>query len=181
MKGYLAGGKTGTAQKVDPLTKAYASNQYVSSFIGFSPLDDPQILVYVVFDTPRANGYYGGVVAAPAFRNIVENTMGYLGIPPRFVEKDQMLAKTTDSTTQKVARENDPKLMKPASSYILASQDLEQNKMPDLKGLSLGTLMRLSYENSIRLNMNGSGFVVRQVPQAGARLSKNWTVSLAGM
>lgn len=177
VKGYLAGGKTGTAQKVDPLTKSYASNQYVSSFIGFSPLDDPQIVVCVVFDTPRANGYYGGTVAAPAFRNIVENTMGYLGIPPRFMEKNQLLAANVNRTSRD---KSDAKKMKPETSYKSASLSLEQNTMPDLNGLSLRTLMRLTHENSIRLNVNGSGFVVDQLPKPGARLSKNWTVSLAG-
>ena len=71
--------------------------------------------------------------------------------------------------------------MKPETSYKSASLSLEQNTMPDLKGLSLRTLMRLTHENSIRLNVNGSGFVVNQLPNPGAGLSKNWTVSLAGM
>lgn len=182
VKGYLAGGKTGTAQKVDPLSKSYASNQYVSSFIGFSPLDDPQIVVYVVFDTPRANGYYGGVVAAPAFRNIVENTMGYLGIPPRFVEKDQRLvAQTKNSRGDPAVAMPEGQKIKLRTSFDSASASLEQNLMPELKGLSLRTLMQLTHENNISLNVNGNGFVVDQLPKAGAKLSRNWRVRLAGM
>lgn len=182
VKGYLSGGKTGTAQKVDSATKSYAKNQYVSSFIGFSPLDDPQILVYVVYDTPRANGYYGGVVAAPVFRNIVENTMGYLGIPPRFAEPEQRLvrSKNVSSPNATVVRVNSG-MQKTGVSYEMARADLGKELMPDLKGLSLRTVMQLAHEKGVKIKVNGSGFVNNQIPKAGVVVSKQWAVSLAGM
>ena len=78
--GYEVAGKTGTAQKVIPGRRGYASGKYVASFVGFAPADNPRIAVLVVVDEPR-NGHYGGVVAAPAFARITERVLAYLGVP----------------------------------------------------------------------------------------------------
>jgi cell division protein FtsI (penicillin-binding protein 3) len=78
--GYSVCGKTGTAQKIGSEGK-YAKNLYVASFLGFAPTDRPAIAVLVVVDEPKGT-YYGGLVAAPAFRQIVKDTLGYLNVPP---------------------------------------------------------------------------------------------------
>lgn len=80
VKGYEVAGKTGTAQKVIPGKRGYASGKYVASFVGFAPADNPRIVVLVAVDEPR-NGYFGGVVAAPAFARITERVLAYLGVP----------------------------------------------------------------------------------------------------
>jgi len=79
--GYPVAGKTGTAQKVTRGSKTYTAGKYVSSFMGFAPYHDPQLCVMVVLDEP-ANGYYGGAVATPAFKEIMENALPLLDIPP---------------------------------------------------------------------------------------------------
>jgi len=79
MKNYVVAGKTGTAQKAE--NGAYASGKYISSFIGFFPADDPQICISVVMDEPK-EGYYGGKVCGPVFRDIAERCASYLNIPP---------------------------------------------------------------------------------------------------
>ncbi len=76
-------GKTGTAQKVAK-TGGYAKNKYVSSFLGFAPMDNPELTVLVVLDEPRRK-HYGGVVAAPAFKTIVHETLNYLDVAPQRV------------------------------------------------------------------------------------------------
>ena len=81
LEGYAAGGKTGTAQKPDN-RGSYAKDRYVASFLGFAPADRPEIVVLVVIDEPKAS-HYGGVVAAPAFKRIAEETLHYLDVPPR--------------------------------------------------------------------------------------------------
>jgi cell division protein FtsI (penicillin-binding protein 3) len=73
---YAAAGKTGTAQKIEPSGK-YSHSDYVASFVGFAPVDNPVITVCVMIDTPR-NGYYGGTVAAPVFRDICNAVLRYL-------------------------------------------------------------------------------------------------------
>ena len=80
LEGYTAGGKTGTAQKIGP-SGTYAENRYVSSFVGFAPLEDPRLAILVILDEPR-DGYYGGVVAAPVFRQIAQEVLGYLNVRP---------------------------------------------------------------------------------------------------
>jgi cell division protein FtsI/penicillin-binding protein 2 len=78
LKSFDAGGKTGTAQKIDPSGR-YSRRDYVASFVGFAPVEKPAIAIAVMIDTPR-NGYYGGVVAAPVFKDICNAVLRYLGV-----------------------------------------------------------------------------------------------------
>jgi cell division protein FtsI (penicillin-binding protein 3) len=75
MKDITAGGKTGTAQKV--VNGTYSHSKFVASFIGFAPVDDPKLAIVVTVDTPHPV-YYGGLVAAPVFKEVVENSLRYL-------------------------------------------------------------------------------------------------------
>ena len=84
--GYSVAGKTGTTQKVDPKTGKYCGQtgkvcQYDSSFVGFVPAHHPRLVVLVVVDEPHG-GYYGGVVAVPAFNQIATDALQTLGVPP---------------------------------------------------------------------------------------------------
>ena len=78
--GYEVAGKMGTAQKVDPATGRYSSDQFVSSFVGYLPADRPEIAVLVVVDSPKGLGW-GGSVAAPVFSRIAAQTLRYLHAP----------------------------------------------------------------------------------------------------
>ncbi|UTI63172.1 penicillin-binding protein 2 [Paraconexibacter antarcticus] len=80
--GYQLAGKTGTANKVDPVTHEYSSTNYVASFVGFAPAAKPKLLVSVMVDQPQG-AIYGGVVAAPAFGDIAQFALQYLQIPPK--------------------------------------------------------------------------------------------------
>jgi cell division protein FtsI (penicillin-binding protein 3) len=80
LQGYAVCGKTGTAQKIDK-SGTYAKGKYLSSFLGFAPADQPELAILVVVDEPRKQDY-GGIVAAPAFRQIALDTLSYLNIPP---------------------------------------------------------------------------------------------------
>jgi cell division protein FtsI/penicillin-binding protein 2 len=93
---YTAAGKTGTAQKIE--NGQYSHSKYFSSFIGFFPADNPELLIYVCVDEPdKAKGYYGGQVAAPSFRNIAEKAANYLNIRPE-VEKETLPAESRTQT-----------------------------------------------------------------------------------
>ena len=76
MEDYSAGGKTGTAQKVEP-GGVYSHNRFVGSFIGFAPVENPVLAVAVCVDEPHPV-YYGGDVAAPVFKNVVDDSLKYL-------------------------------------------------------------------------------------------------------
>ena len=81
LDGYSVCGKTGTAQKAMKNKRGYAKNKYISVFAGFAPKEHPELAVLVVVDEPRKE-YYGGDVAAPAFRNIISESFNYLNIRP---------------------------------------------------------------------------------------------------
>jgi cell division protein FtsI (penicillin-binding protein 3) len=79
--GYELAGKTGTANKIDPSTGEYSQTSYVASFVGFAPASDPKLLCAVIVNEPQNDSIYGGVVAAPAFGQIMEFALPYLNIP----------------------------------------------------------------------------------------------------
>ena len=81
LEGYTACGKTGTARKVDE-SGQYSNDRHVASFVGFAPVENPQIAVLVVIDEPKGQ-IYGGAVAAPVFKKIAQTTLNYLNVPPR--------------------------------------------------------------------------------------------------
>lgn len=74
--GFTAAGKTGTAQKLEP-NGTYSHNKFVASFIGFAPAEDPVIAIAVTVDEPHPY-YFGGVVAAPVFKNVASDSIRYL-------------------------------------------------------------------------------------------------------
>jgi cell division protein FtsI (penicillin-binding protein 3) len=77
--GYRVAGKTGTAHKLEG--RGYASNKYVSSFVGFAPASQPRLIVAVMIDEPGAGQYYGGTVAAPVFSSVMGAALRTLGVP----------------------------------------------------------------------------------------------------
>jgi cell division protein FtsI/penicillin-binding protein 2 len=81
--GYKVFGKTGTSQKIDPETRAISHTRFMGSFLAGAPAQDPQVVVLVMVNEPdKSIGYYGGTVAAPAVKKILEQALPYLGIPP---------------------------------------------------------------------------------------------------
>jgi cell division protein FtsI (penicillin-binding protein 3) len=88
--GNMVAGKTGTAQMVDPKTGLYSKNDYASSFVGFTPADNPKIALIVVVFKPRGASY-GGTVAAPVFKNIAEQAFVYLNEPMENEENSVLL------------------------------------------------------------------------------------------
>ncbi len=92
MDGYTVCGKTGTAQKALKNKKGYSKSRYISVFAGFAPKDDPKLAILVVVDEPK-NQYYGGDVAAPAFKNIMAEAFNYLNIRPE--KNKSMIAMVT--------------------------------------------------------------------------------------
>lgn len=80
LNGYSSGGKTGTAQKIDPATHKYSKTMHIASFAGFAPVNNPVISVAVVIDTPKGD-YYGTSVSAPVFAEVAQQVLEYLGVP----------------------------------------------------------------------------------------------------
>ena len=81
VQGYNVGGKTGTAQKVDPETGTYSKDKYISSMIALAPVENPQITVFIAVDEPSNGAYYGGEVAAPLMKELFEEVFKYMDSP----------------------------------------------------------------------------------------------------
>lgn len=157
---YEAAGKTGTAQKANPRTGGYVRGKYYSSFVGFAPKDDPRIAVFVGIDEPRG-AYYGGQIAAPVFRKIVDATLHYLKVPGALVAERQGddAAKSTIVTIADTAEFDEPK--------TIARNETGAWVLPDLGGMTMRGVLEASKDSNILWKFFGSGIAVRQNPGPG--------------
>ncbi|HEX8810761.1 MAG TPA: penicillin-binding transpeptidase domain-containing protein, partial [Terracidiphilus sp.] len=104
LNGYSSGGKTGTAQKIDPATHKYSKTMHVASFAGIAPVNNPVIAVAIVVDNPKAGGsYYGAAVSAPVFAEVAQQVLEYLGVP----HDEQLRAEKTPAKDNKPIAEDD--------------------------------------------------------------------------
>jgi cell division protein FtsI (penicillin-binding protein 3) len=98
VSGFTAAGKTGTAQKLEP-NGAYSHSKFIASFIGFAPAEDPVVAIVVTVDEPHPY-YFGGVVAAPVFKNVVHDVLKYLKINPSGSTSEILALNETYTTNQ---------------------------------------------------------------------------------
>ena len=162
-QGYEVGGKTGTAQKVDSLLGGYSEDKYVSGFMGFAPVDEPKIVVLVVIDEPQGANY-GGVVAAPVFRGVVEKVLPYLQVFP----KGTMIVKNEPELSN---RKETPRGA-PVIDGVRVGKGAEKGVMPDLIGLSMRSALSRIEGRGLIIRVSGNGRLVEQVPRPGAVIDK---------
>lgn len=86
--GYEVGGKTGTSEKVAEMQASGERGLYISSFMGFAPIDEPEIAVLVMIDEPRGDTHFGSTVAAPVASEIMSELLPYLGYEPQYTEEE---------------------------------------------------------------------------------------------
>jgi len=157
VEGFEVAGKTGTAQKADLAHGGYAARKRVASFIGFVPAEEPRLVQLVLVDEPEVN-VYGGVVAAPVFRNIARGALRYLGVVP---EKPDLLP-------SQVAQGQGPARREPKRENEIVS-DRSPTGVPDFVGLSLREAVEKARALKIKVKMQGHGYVVKQSPASGGR------------
>jgi cell division protein FtsI (penicillin-binding protein 3) len=161
--GYEVAGKTGTAQKVDSLLRGYSENRYISGFMGFAPAEEPKIVLLVIIDEPQG-GSYGGVVAAPVFKAIVEKVLPCLQVVPKgtMVVKNEL-----DSTPRKEPPENQPQI-----NGIKVGKGAGRIVMPDLTGLSMRNALSRMEGRGLIIRVSGNGKVVEQAPRPGTVIER---------
>lgn len=166
--GFKVAGKTGTAQKADPVTKGYSLDKRTASFVGFVPSDQPKLSILVVIDEPKTSPY-GGVVAAPAFSAIARQSLCYLRVPP-----NQPLKKRAGAVE---AKKEEPK------SVAAAAEDVEEitadsNQhggmlMANFHGMSMRQVLQHMEKRGLNIRLIGSGRVVEQSPPPGRKINSS--------
>jgi len=162
--GFDVGGKTGTAQKVDPVTRTYSVDKRVSSFIGFAPADEPKMVILVVLDEPKVKKTYGGLLAAPVFSRIAEQALRYLHVP--VTHKKSVAVETSVPLRAEI----------PALSSVTVAVDPGTEVMPDCKGLTSRQMLRLMAKSGLNIMLKGVGRVVDQYPRAGESVNTDSAV-----
>jgi|YelNatPaOPRAMG01_1025707.scaffolds.fasta_scaffold00319_31 cell division protein FtsI (penicillin-binding protein 3) len=176
--GFTTAGKTGTAQKI--VGRAYSHNKYNSVFMGLIPAENPALAITVIVEESKG-AIYGGVVAAPIFKEVAAQALRVLGIYPQPDKTDSVLAKNKPAVPQHPAAPEPPVI--PVNTADLTGF-LELSKlsrqpetpakplkvMPDLKGMTMRHAMRLMSAAGIRCHAQGSGLAVSQTPQPGTPL-----------
>jgi cell division protein FtsI (penicillin-binding protein 3) len=166
VSGFNVAGKTGTAQKVDPIAGGYSKDKRVASFFGFVPAERPRIALLVVVDEPQTSPY-GGVVAAPAFARMASGILHYLGVYP---QGEPMTATAEAVEVEEELVELFPRPIAPPSPG--------PNPMPDLRGFSVREALRVLAERGVEVTVVGSGRVQHQEPLPGAAIGRDGPVSL---
>ena len=161
MDGYTIAGKTGTAQKLE--NGHYSKSDHFGSFVGFLPVENPQLAMIVVIDSAKAVSDHGGVAAAPVFQRIAQAAVRYLGIAPTINAAPPVLLAKKDETP--IEPTSDVTGADPRVSLVA---DGPPGTVPDLHGMSAREAIRKLAKLGLNAHATGNGFVVAQQPEAGA-------------
>lgn len=136
LDGYTVGGKTGTAQKIDPATRSYSHSKYVATFAGFAPINNPAITVAVILDSP-VGPHQGGQVSAPVFQRVTQQVLAYLNVPhdmdPRSLRNRELLQAAAKVNDADVAEGSPDRLgydLPPAEGQLAPDAQAATSPMP---------------------------------------------------
>ena len=168
--GFTVAGKTGTAQKI--VGRAYSHSKFNALFIGLIPAENPVLAIAVIVDEPKG-AIFGGVVAAPIFREIAAQSLRVLGYYPKEPPKDKnepvlasMLASPAAAATGPAVEFTPPKLEIPQGPLTV---------MPDLKGYTIRQVLTLLNRSGLHCRFEGSGMAVSQEPVPGTVITPGAT------
>jgi cell division protein FtsI/penicillin-binding protein 2 len=163
VEGYTIAGKTGTAAKL--VDGVYSKQKYNASFVGFFPSRKPRYTILVVIDSPSTGPYYGGLVAAPVFKHIVESLVALDGVPRSIDAPETVLVRNRVESPARPASRTSRDILP-----VVAAQSADT--LPDLRGLSMREAVRTLVSLGVKSSIAGSGVVVSQSPEAGTPLSE---------
>jgi len=185
LPGYRVGGKTGTSQKIDVFNKT-GKMQYIASYCGFAPADDPQYAMLVFFDEPHGSSYYGAAVAGPVFAKTMEEILPYLGVERKYTDaelakldmkapdvvgktiaeakaalgKMKLVPKVYGSGAKVISQVPEPgKSIPQNGTVVLFTDDSNVSKtvtVPKLVGLSLSTANKEAANAGINISITGA-------------------------
>ncbi|HXA56660.1 MAG TPA: penicillin-binding protein [Candidatus Acidoferrum sp.] len=190
LDGYTAGGKSGTAQMIDPLTKRYSPTNYNASFIGLAPLNNPVVTILVVLDSPQG-GHMGGDVAGPIFKRIAQQVLTYLAVPHDVpADSGPEQAQNAKKAQKEWARKNpqqegdqddrarfDAAVERQPARTVALSADAPV-VVPNLAGKSVRDVIEACSRLGLQVSLIGDGVVLQQYPDAGAQIEPGSQVTV---
>ncbi|WP_411676274.1 penicillin-binding transpeptidase domain-containing protein [Caproicibacter sp.] len=180
--GYRVAGKTGTSEKQEIKT----SKEYIASYCGFAPADDPQIAMLVFYDEPHGNSYYGSYVSGPVFLKTMSEILPYLGVEPKYTEEEMakldastpnVVGQTVAQAKNKVSSDGltpqiygdgekvvsqvpEPGKSIPKGGRVVLFTDQQSKEktvtVPDLVGLSLSQANERASQSGINISVSGA-------------------------
>jgi cell division protein FtsI/penicillin-binding protein 2 len=187
---YPVSGKTGTGQKPHLRRRGYADDMWVNTFFGVAPVDSPELAVVVLVDEPKGKQHGGGLIAAPAFRNIMAESLAHLGVPSPFTASRRHIWLDPKTLADRRALEHDAapegadRLVDLVPSVAPASDGTLP--VPDFRGLTMREARVLASRVGLRVRYLGTGVAAEQdAPpnsrvQADREVAVNFTSRLPG-
>jgi cell division protein FtsI (penicillin-binding protein 3) len=205
LNGYTAAGKSGTAQKIDTNTGRYSPNQYVASFVGFAPVNEPAVTILVVLDSPEG-AHHGGEVGGPVFKRVAEQVLAYLDVPhdvpvesdSEFAKKNKSSAEPDDAVVQNDLRAADRKTQQEQATFqnvvskstasrastgttdapttVISEEDSVD--VPDLTGKTVRGVTESCSRLGLIPELIGSGVAVEQTPDPGTRVQRGSSITV---
>ncbi len=185
LPGYRIGGKTGTSQKTDVKIKT-GKDEYIASYCGFAPADDPQVIMLVYYDEPHGDSYYGSAVAGPVFAKSMEEILPYLGVQRKYTDtelakldmntpdsvgktvadaknqlnKVKLIPKVYGSGTKVISQVPEPgKTIPQNGTVVLFTDDTGSSKtvtVPNLVGMSLAAANKAAANAGLNISITGA-------------------------
>jgi len=191
LDGYTSGGKSGTAQMIDPETGRYSATRYNSSFVGFAPVNEPAVTILVVLDSPQGE-HHGGQVGGPVFKRIAEQVLAYLRVPHDVpptsgVETAQNFRKpaapgSRGATETDLGRQRFEDAVahasRPAASAPTVAFGDQSVVVPSLSGQSVRSVTEECSKLGLAPTLIGSGVAVEQFPEPGTEVLRGSSVTV---
>jgi cell division protein FtsI (penicillin-binding protein 3) len=208
LNGYTAAGKSGTAQKIDPHTGRYSPTDYIASFVGFAPVNEPAVSILVLLDSPEG-AHHGGEVGGPVFKRIAEQVLAYLDVAhdvPMTAPNGLQTAKNSQQASGPdkfgAAANQDAANRENAARFqaVVAKKDQVANQLaakdansaaptiafseedavevPDLSGQNVRGVTETCSRLGLIPSLLGSGVALEQSPEPGAKVIRGSTVTV---
>jgi cell division protein FtsI (penicillin-binding protein 3) len=190
LSGYTSGGKSGTAQKIDPATGRYSRTNYVASFVGFAPINDPAVTVLVSIDSP-VGAHHGAEVGGPVFKSIAEQVLAYLDVPHDVpAPSDMETARNSHfrNPGRSVAQANaGEQRFEAAIASGRASSgsaptaefgDAAAVTVPNFAGQTIRGVMQSCSRLGLVPSIIGDGIALKQFPDAGSQVTRGSRVTV---
>jgi cell division protein FtsI (penicillin-binding protein 3) len=203
LDGWTAGGKTGTAQKIDPATGRYSHTKVIASFSGFAPINNPAVAILVSIDSPEGWPHDGATVSAPVFKKIAEQVLSYLDVPrdvplnPKLIQaayRENRAGRAapmeddtpTDFSAQLETPEPEAQAQAqaghppepPAPNVTVAVDEGGDIAVPDFKGKTMREVADTCQRLALHPVLVGSSLATQQMPAAGGQVRRGAKITV---